>query len=298
MTDGATPLALNPAIVLTDQSYIILDGLHVDNVRRWLWAAGTTHSIIRNCFFNHAYDLSGSAHMGLYFELASYNQLLNNTIQDTTQDNVVLVYSDHNLVEGNTIIDGNHTLWASRCSSYNVIRNNFLKNTKEKGGEMFDCGGLHLVGSSLRSNASKLWKLDSAKYNVIEGNRFAQTMWGRKPTGLNNLYTPGIQFAAQHTIIRKNMFYNAFGDGIMMTSYADEAQYDYSNRVYNNTFSKNKYAGIDLSGAGKVTFSDNIIVNNSFSRSQYVMINPGRTYREEDVDQNQYRSCLWHSAAF
>src|SRR5262249_30841836 len=141
--------------------------------------------------------------------------------------------------------------WAFRCSSYNVFKNNLMKNTKEKAGELFDCGRLNLVGSSLRSNGSKLWKLDAAKYNVVEGNRFVQTMWGRKATGANNLYAHGIQFAGQHTIIRKNIFYNIFGSCISMTSYADEAQHDYSNRVYNNTFSKNKLAGIDLSGASR-----------------------------------------------
>jgi len=162
---------LSPAIWIEKKDYIVIEGLQVRNVRRWLNALGSNHLIIRNNIFERALDPGGSSKTGIFLQGCNYARILNNKMHDTTQDNLGLIDCDYNLIEGNTITKAIHTLWALKCSNFNIIRNNYFHNELQKIGEIYDCDN----SGHGSTEFPKLNSLDDAKYNVVEGNVFAFT---------------------------------------------------------------------------------------------------------------------------
>ena len=258
---GITGATLNPAIWIDRKNYIIIEGLLIKNVRRWLNALGSDHLIIRNNIFESALDEYGSSKTGVFMQACKYVKILNNKLHDTTQDNLGMVDCDYNLIEGNTITKAFHTLWALKCSHNNIIRNNYFHNELQKIGEIYDCDG------SGYGNAEfpKVESVDDAKYNVVEGNVFAYTA----SSGNASPYA-GIQYSAQNGIIRNNIFYECTGPPFDLTLYGGEAKYNYSNRVYNNVFHDNNFGGINISGNTSYTFHDQKIKNNLFYKNRFI----------------------------
>jgi parallel beta-helix repeat protein len=248
--------SLAPAIDLSGRSFITIEGLTISNVQRWLLAVNAHRNILRNNTFSHAQDPFGSSKTGIFFEAATYNRILDNVIDDSTQDNLVLVQSDRNLVQGNTITRAAHTLWAIKCGNYNIIRDNYFYNELQKIGEAYDCDG---VGANHDINAQ-----DATRYNVIEGNAFNYT-----PSSGDHSAFAAIQYAAQYGILRRNVFYDTTGPALSMTLYDVEAEYNRSNRVYHNVFHRTDFAGVTCPGAG-YNWSDNVFKNNILVRSQFV----------------------------
>jgi len=249
--------SLEPAIDISDRSYLIIEGLHIVNVRRWLYAINANHNIIRNNHFSKAVDQGGSSKTGLFFQQAMYNILVGNTIEDSTQDNLTLIKSDRNLIENNTFRKAKHTLWTIKGGNFNVIRNNYFHNELQKIGEVYDC---HKVGFN-----HEFYKYDCTKHNLIEKNIFAYT-----PSSGNHSPFAGIQYAGQKGIIRNNLFYDTVGPGLDLTLYGKEANYNIGNRVYNNVFYGSDFAGINLSASKTYSFVDNILKNNILSGSNFV----------------------------
>jgi len=227
------------AIDINNRSYIIIDGLRIDD-SLWLEARNSHYNIIRNNTFTDS-PTSGTTG-NVRFISSNYNRILNNVVFNGN-DNLLLIGSDHNLVEGNNITEGGHSVWGIRCGNYNVIRNNFFSNTQQKIGEVYDCGDdtYHVPNS-----------FDSTKHNLIENNEFADSSSYYSTSGGN-----GIQYAGQKGIIRKNTFYNN-NVGLGMQVYGDESLYNHYNRVYHNVFYDNDCAGI----ASSANTIDNIYKNN------------------------------------
>jgi hypothetical protein len=251
---------LTPAIWIEKKEYIVLDGLKVQNVRRWFNALGCNYLVIKNCTFKNAKDSGGSSKTGLFFQSCNFCKIVDNVIDSTTQDNVGLIDSDHNLLEGNSITRGKHVLWTLKCSNYNVIRKNYFHNSLQKIGEIFDCDN---VGYG-EGEFPKITSLNDSKYNIVERNIFAYT-----PSPANASPYAGIQYAGQYGIIRNNVFYECEGPPVDLTYYSDEAKYNYGNRISHNVFFDNEFGGIGISGTEN-NFRDQKIKNNIFFKNKFI----------------------------
>jgi hypothetical protein len=247
-TATITGASLCSAIDISNRSYLVIDGLTVTQVQRWLLAVSANYNVIRNCTFTAALDQYGSSKTGLFFQLSTYNQVIDNVISDSTADNLSLVASDHNLVAGNQITEAAHTLWTIKCGNFNILRDNYFYNSQQKIGEIYDCFEVGVDHDITRSNATK--------YNVVQDNVFAYTA----SSGDASPYA-GIQYAAQNGIIRRNVFYDTMGPALDLTLYSDEAEYNLDNRVYNNVFYDTHFAGINIAPPG-YNFGGQVLKNN------------------------------------
>ncbi len=253
--------ALNPGIWIEQKKYIIIEGLKIHDVRRWLNVLGSSHIIIRDNEFQRALDPGESSKTGLFLQACDHVKILHNIINESTQDNIGMVDCDSNLIEGNKITKAKHTLWALKCSNYNIIRGNYFHNEIQKIGEIFDCDNVGYGDGSFQ----KITSVDDTKRNVIEENIFAYTA----SSGDHSPYS-GIQFAGQNCIIRRNIFYECIGPPISLTLYEGEAEYNYSNRISHNVFFDNEFGGIDISGNESYDFSDQQIKNNIFYKNKFI----------------------------
>ncbi|MBL3616595.1 MAG: right-handed parallel beta-helix repeat-containing protein [gamma proteobacterium endosymbiont of Lamellibrachia anaximandri] len=244
---------LSPAIDISNRDYLILQGLRVHDVYRWMYALNAHYNILQYNSFLRASHGSTSAKTGLFFQESTHNKILNNTIEDSTQDNLALIKSDYNLVEGNTFVRASHTLWVIKCGNFNVIRNNYFYNEIQKIGEIYDCDN---VGFDHEFTIH-----DATKYNLVEGNTFAKTNAYYSTSGGN-----GIQYAGQNGIIRQNVFY-ANNSGLGMQNYSPEARFNTHNRVYNNVFHKNLCGGITTMDSSVGGFEDNLFANNILNKN-------------------------------
>jgi hypothetical protein len=232
------------AIHLDGVDYVAIEGLTVDEAR-WLEAENAHHVILRGNSFLRT-PASGTTG-NVRFISSHYNRILDNVISDGN-DNLLLIDSEHNLVEGNRITEGRHSVWGIRCGDYNVIRGNVFSNTQQKIGEVYDCG----EDTSAVPNS-----FQSTTHNLVENNVFADASSYYSTSGGN-----GIQYAGQDGIIRRNVFY-ACNVGLGMQIYSDEAEYNERNRVYHNVFFENECGGISVRG-GCVdnVFKNNILAGN------------------------------------
>ncbi|MCX6880611.1 MAG: right-handed parallel beta-helix repeat-containing protein [Verrucomicrobia bacterium] len=249
-------------IYFYDKDYITIEGLHIDNVY-WARIVNTHHVILRNNTFTRApgFGTRGAVKFITYRaphdsaapHESHHNQIIDNILDDGN-DNLLLIHSDSNLVEGNTMTKARHTLWCIRAGSFNIVRNNYLYNDLQKVGEIYD------------AETDLPIQFDATKYNVVEGNIFAKT----GNYGLGAVWA-GIQFAGQKCIIRNNRFYNTIGPGLSFAIYGGEASYNYGNRVYHNVFDQTDFAGIALPNNWQgYAFYDNIIKNNILTNSVFV----------------------------
>jgi hypothetical protein len=250
-TPRITGSAMDPAIDLSGRSYVVIDGLTVSDVVAWLRAEDTHHSVVRNSTFRRATATGSRA--GVKFVRSTFNRIVDNTLEDGN-DNVMLVHADRNVVERNTFRRGRHALWAILCGNFNIVRNNDFENEIQKIGQVTDCEGAP-------SDATPLY--DATRRNLIEGNRFGFTpsSGGRSPF-------PGIQYAAQQGIVRRNTFQDMTGPGIQMSLYSDEARHNTDNRIYHNVFYGSQHSAIDISRAGE-RFGGNVFVNNLLYRNRF-----------------------------
>lgn len=250
-------------IYIFDHHYITIQNLHFEDTY-WARIVNTTYvTLLGNTFLR-----SGGTGTRAGVKFLTYrtpnntpnaaheshdNRILNNTIYDGN-DSFMLIHSDNNLVEGNTMTKARHNVWSVYAGNGNILRNNYFGNPDQKIGQITDAEG------------DRPYQTDATKYNVIENNVF-------NVTGDSGNASPfaGIQFAAQNTIVRYNRFYHTVGPAIQFTLYADEAQYNYGNRVYNNVFDNTDFAALEIQDNGAFEFSDNIFKNNIFSNSVFVV---------------------------
>jgi parallel beta-helix repeat protein len=239
-------------IYIWDKDYIVIEGVTVPNItHQWARIVYSSHITLQK---NKFIIYTGR---GINFINSSYCRILNNTIYGGS-DNLELVSSDRNLIEGNNFTRGRHTLWSLRGGSFNVIRNNYFYNEIQKIGEVYDNVRTDRPWLNFSNDPIIPLKFNGTHYNLIENNTFAYTA----PDDGDGPYN-GIQYAGQNGIIRKNLFYNTQGGGLGMALYGGEASYNLYNRVYNNVFYNNTGGAI---GTGYQLvdwyFIDNIFKNN------------------------------------
>jgi len=243
-------------IYIYDKSYIVIEGLHVTNVSGWARIVKSEHITFRNNTFTVA--LAHGTTGSVKFQHSDYNRFINNTMDDGN-DNLLLIHSDHNLVERNHITKGRHTLWCIRAGNFNVIRNNYFHNASQKIGEIYD--NEHPNHPPVIYNATK--------HNLVENNTFAYTPPPPVSDPTAGPYN-GIQFAGQECIIRRNIFHDNEGGGIDLTLYSDESMYNTDNRIYNNVFYNNHYGGVAISSNRTYTFYGNILKNNIIYQNDFI----------------------------
>ena len=243
---------LRPAIDFTNRQYIVVEGLEITNVDRWLYLENAHNNVIKGNTFRLATDSGGGSKTGIFLNNATFNKVLNNTLDDNAADSISLVNSDRNVIEGNTFTKAAHALWDIRCGNYNIIRGNYFHNEIQKDGEVYDCDGV--AGHN---------KFNATKRNLIEGNDFAYT-----PSSGNASPFSGIQYAGQDGIIRRNTFHDTVGPGLRMALYGAEARHNTGNRVYHNVFYGTDFAGVVIAEGD--TMIDNIFKNNAFMKSVFV----------------------------
>jgi parallel beta-helix repeat protein len=242
---------MQPGIELTDRHYLVLNGINVDNALMWAQILNSTNNVFKNGRYTRARDTGSRG--GFRLVGSDYNQIVNNVFEDGN-DNLYLENSNRNRVEGNTLNLARHTLLVLACSSYNVIRANKLANTSQKGAEVFDCEG---VVESLYDDTMQIVKFDSARRNLWEDNSFTATRASSNISDYN-----AIQYAGQEGIVRNNLFYDNLGGGLGLQVYNGEAEYNYGNRVYQNTFYANRCFGIWGGWPAGIRYENNVIVNN------------------------------------
>jgi hypothetical protein len=253
----ADELALDQAgrqygIYMHGISHVVIEGLEVTQVAGWGRIVRSDHVILKRNTFTAA--LSPGTTGSIKFYHSDHNQILHNTIHDGN-DNLLLIHSDRNLVKGNHFLKGRHVLWCIRAGNFNVIRNNYFHNELQKIGEVYD----------VEAASDAPVAFDASHHNVIDRNVFAKTA----SSGDHSPFA-GIQYAGQHGIIRRNVFYETIGPALDFTLYPDEARYNYNNHAYHNVFHKTDFAGITLPGTGSFTFHDNVIRNNILLGSVFV----------------------------
>jgi hypothetical protein len=238
-----------PAIQLIGVSYIVIEGLNVDNVGGWARLEDATYNVIRSCAFTRATIVGTTG--GFKVVRGGYNHFTSNTFGDGN-DNLVIQDSDHNVLEANSVNKARHSLLSIRCGNFNVVRGNSFSNPDQKDLEIFDCEAV--------SDAP--YKLNATHRNLIEHNVIADTLASAQDYRWN-----AIQLGGQQGIYRFNVFKNNLGGGINFQSYADESLYNWGNRAYQNTFYANHcYAVRGVTGAAS-QYYDNRVRNNLLYRN-------------------------------
>lgn len=251
------------AIWLDEVSYVLINAINVRDSIGFGRLLNAHYNVISNSQFSQSTlwneGRGKSKRGGLYIAFSHYNRIINNHFYKGT-DSLSLIHANHNLIAGNYMDLAGHDIWNIKCGSFNVIRNNEFSNKNQKIGALFDCesGTMSWHGNGKFAQSEAV--VDSTQYNLIEHNIFKDAVHYYSASGGN-----GIQYAAQHGIIRNNLFYRV-NVGLGMTAYGQEAQYNYANRVYNNTFNNNWCAGISISRPlNKMTdneYRNNILWNN------------------------------------
>jgi len=261
----------NTVLDLTDKSYVIVEGLHLQMAyavnNSVVCVSGGSHNAILNC-----YIYGGSTHNNpdwgdwpaIKFSGSSYNRFIGNFVDrqdhDITNDMLrgdgVCIFgtSMYNIVEGNTVVNVSHfgiaVPYGVPGDSYNIVRNN----------RAYDC---HVgIGNT-----------DYTSRCLYEGN----SAWS---PGEVNTYRGGVscEFSPRNSIIRYNAFYddsssvgslkaNPGANNSFVTNTAVSTPID--NRVYHNTFMGQSGTGVDRysiylinDNPGVWDFGRNSFVNN------------------------------------
>ena len=239
-----------PAIYLLNKSHIVIQGVTINDVLGWGRLENAHHNTIKNIRFINA--LARGTTGGLKLVRSHYNQVIGNSFE-TGNDSVVIQESDRNLIANNKFRWARHSLLSVRCGNFNVIRGNEFHNERQKAMEIYDCEAV--------SDAP--FKLDATKRNLIENNRFIYTRGPSEPHKYN-----AIQFSGQYGIVRRNIFQDNQGGGLNFQIYNAESLYSYGNRVYHNTFYKNRCYAVSASRSMGEIFGDNLVTNNLFWRNE------------------------------
>lgn len=252
---------LSPAIDLTDRSYIVIDGIHVDGVnpdprarvKHFVEFSNTSHSVIQNSRFQYATGWHGIR----MIEGSHHNKFLNNYVDfvGTYDDGNGDDYGDnfqiksgvhHNLVEGNVFRRGAHNLMQVR-GRFNVIRNNVFDNDWSdvvgagKGGR-----NLTLMGTS----------------NVFENNVVMNAA-----ASIDEPDNAGMKTQGHQNIVRRNFIFSNVNEGITSESTSGVPRTE-DNRIYHNTFYANGGPawGVWFFGSGTMirgnVFKNNIVYGN------------------------------------
>jgi parallel beta-helix repeat protein len=238
-----------PAWLLNGNYYLVLEGFYLERVIGWARLENAHYNEIRNNTFREA--LARGTTGGLKLVNSHYNRIEGNRFE-RGNDSLVLQASDRNLVADNRFEWARHSLLSLRCGNYNVIRGNQFHNQRQKAMEVYDCEAV--------SDAP--YRLDATKRNLIEGNLFNHTRGSSRSYKYN-----AIQYAGQLGIVRHNLFRDNQGGGINLSVYADEALYNYGQRIYSNTFYDNRCFALISGSRGGSRVGGHAMLNNLFYKN-------------------------------
>ena len=251
-------------IWLDNSSYNLISGIDVKNSVGFGRLLNAHHNIINNAQFIESTFWKGgkgkSKRGGLYIAFSHFNKVTNSFFYKGT-DSLSLVHSDHNLIANNVMELAGHDIWNIKCGRFNVIKGNEFSNKNQKIGAVLDCESGTMSWHGNGKFAQQKAVVDRSQHNLIEQNVFRDATRYYSTSGGN-----GIQYAGQKGIIRFNQFYRT-NAGIGMTSYGSEAQYNYDNRIYHNTFYDNWCVGISV-GRELKKHQDNQFINNILWNNQ------------------------------
>ncbi len=245
-SDQVTITNVSNGILLSNRRYVIIDGLQIMNVGRFVVISNASqHNTIMNCRMEGASEWGG-----VRIENSSHNSILNNYIYNGRGDLVELYpNADYNLIKGNEINGGplnTHSCLLIRSTetedycSYNVIKDNYIH------------GGFD-------DNVNVLQRVE---HNLFEGNILEGVSGGA-----------GLKFCGgQNNIFRKNMAVNckSIGFGIYTSLYGSYQAYGEDNVFYQNVAYRSDRGSDMDSGFRLVVFQDggeiknNVIKNNIF----------------------------------
>lgn len=249
---GQTPIitGVKTAIDISEKSHIVVEGITVRDVGRFLFAQGASHLTVRRCRFDKAtkWESCRLRTMGDYFTLAD-------CVITKGSDSVMLEGGSHHLIEGNTFHTASHTCLVLMGVQRSVIRNNRLANPIQKCSEVFTTRARRKIPKRL------------SEHNLIEGNVFGPTS------------SSGIQYAGNRSILRRNIFRGcktgmSWSNYVSRTDYP-EAWYNTGNRFYHNVLYGNR-TGVLLvtdkrspKAHGKdMEFGDNVMMSNVLYRNR------------------------------
>ncbi len=272
---GETPIFQSAIhiIDLSNRNYVQVDGITAQNVLAggddggWLLLRNATHNTISNMNCTFTGQSTGVAWIGIDFDNASYNKLLNSRVDkwgihaspyinggDAVQLNNG---SHHNLVQGNYLGAGGHASLQIDGGYLNIIRNNTFDNPLEKGFE------------------ATQRRTGRFEYNFLEGNTFLQAGYNTEGHGGMHMHVN-----SNYNIIRNNILRDAQGWGIDMQLWGTETLTNVGNHFFNNTVVHNGIdqsvfqvydaTGIDMTDFGYTgaPYGNHVIKNNIFYDNQ------------------------------
>jgi len=259
---GASPIFKNvsPAILMKDKSFVKIEGVKFFDCSQFMSIESSSHITIENCDFENgkAWESCRLKTMGDYFHFK------NNSLKNGT-DLLTIQGGSFHLIEGNTFSKASHTCLVFMGVHNSVIRNNHLINPVQKLLEIFTTRGREWSGPYRKS-----------EHILIENNLFGPNGHAKLYQGKEPPASWGTQFAGVKCILRNNIFAGC-GGGMDFTGYgmidgegdSQEAVFNNSNRIYNNTIYSNGQKGRYGSGPGillshneHTQFFDNIFMNN------------------------------------
>lgn len=238
------------SIDLYRKSFVTVEGITAKNIGRFLYAEQSSHITISGCHFENAkgWESCRLKNMGNFFRFT-------NNLVKKGSDLLTIQGGNHHLIEGNTFDTASHTALVLMGVHYSVVRNNRITNPTQKIMEVFTTRRREYPDPQRKT-----------EHVLIENNVF-------EISGKSGRYA-GIQYAGNKTILRRNIFRKC-GTGWYCMAYPSEgdgpeAQYNQSNRFYNNVIydcgmpAKRGHAGpgifFILHKGGD--FGDQVLVNN------------------------------------
>jgi len=188
---------LDIAIQVSNRSYIVIDGLTIQNVQKHVDASNANHITIQNCTLQYS-----KGYAGLNLSNSDYWIVRNNTIRGHGSINAhkgdlfIINNSDYSLIEGNRISYNSHlNMKVLGTSKYTVIRGNHFSKAFGK--------IITIAGSSI--------------HTLIEDNDITEAPIASMLVLQHNSDHTGLQIGGEHVIVRFNRFYNGSG-GLTLTA--------------------------------------------------------------------------------
>ncbi|MEA3400513.1 MAG: right-handed parallel beta-helix repeat-containing protein [Armatimonadota bacterium] len=246
---GAGPTARIAAIDVSQRGHIVIEGMAVRDVKRFIVAIGSHHITISNCWFE-----SGSGWESCRFrESGDSIRLLGNVFRNGT-DLVSIEGGRFHHIESNLFDRANHTCLTLMAVENSVIRRNTFRNDLMKLVEVF-------AGREGRPVAGR-----PTRHTLFEGNHFAHTADYTKSGSSSVCMT----LSGKSVIVRRNLVTDCQAGFYLFLNRGNiESNTCEGNRICHNVVygcghgGAFKYNGLAFIVCGTgATFGDNIAVNN------------------------------------
>ncbi len=252
------PAQDNVVVELEGRSYIIINGFIIDGNNTGGLISGyknngyitISNNTMRNC---------ANTQYGILVTQGTHWHIVNNTMTFTEQNGFIATGTDainlqssYHLVEGNSITNAPHSTVGIAGGSNIVVRNNRLSNIYNQ------------VVTSTGSNGVWAQKILWENNTVVGG--------GPESLPIDGGLAQGMQLGSQQTIVRHNVFSDAYSAGVELSCYYtdNEARDVHGDRIYNNVMYGNNGAGIAVSRYNSPAVAyDNVFKNNALRLNRY-----------------------------